>query len=212
MTTQVKAGQYVHVVATINVETGEGNIRYVNPATVALASDAVPDAAVEIVAADAAGKELFRGPVVVRRSSPEPDRSDAVGLIQADIPSMAGMQSVALLFNGKQVDRYEGGVMPDEAPVSGMKLGLQPSVAGAHKQQLTIGQLGAVPPAPGVTYTVQVKPEGAGPWNTVAVGRPTPNVEIDRNQFPGAKKAEVRVLKTTGFQEEVIADEMIELF
>ena len=213
MTSEIKTGQYVHIVATINVDTGEGHIRYVNPATTILASDAATDPAVEIKAADAGGNELFRSHVVVRRSSPEPDRSDAVGLVQADIPAVAGMRSVALLFNGEEVDRYEGGAMPEQVPAGGMKLGLQRSASGdAHKQQLTIGQLGAVPPAPGITYTVQVKPEGEGPWNTIAVGRPTPNVEIDRNQFPGTKKAAVRVLRTTGFQEDVIADETIDLF
>lgn len=43
------------------------------------------------------------------------------------------------------------------------------------------------------------------------MSRLTPEVDIDRNQFAGAKRAEVRVLRTTGFDEEIIAEDTVDL-
>ena len=53
---------------------------YVNPSVSTVASDAVTDKDVELAAYDEKGKEVYREPVVVRRSSDEPDRPNDVGL------------------------------------------------------------------------------------------------------------------------------------
>lgn len=207
----IEAGNFVHVVATVNTKTGEGQIRYVNPAKSTIRTDATRDANVELVVEDGQGTELHREPVVVRRSSCEGETRGDVGLIQADLPYQAGMKALALMVDGREVSRYVAGDPPAApAPVT---LGLE-ALAGAapHHQALTLDQAAGLQPAPGVTYSVQVKPDTGGPWNTVAVGRSTPTVDIDRNQFAGAKKAEVRVLRTTGFDEEVIAQETVNLF
>ena len=207
----IQTGNFVHVVATVNTKSGEGQIRYVNPATSTIRTDAAREAGVELVVEDAQGAELHREAVVIRRSSCEGGGRGDVGLIQADLPYQAGMKSLALLVDGKEVSRYVAGEPPmAAAPVS---LGLE-ALAGAapHHRSLTLDQAAGLQPTAGVTYSVQVKPDTGGPWNTVAVGRPTPTVDIDRNQFAGAKKAEVRVLRTTGFNEEVIAQETVSLF
>ena len=211
MQPELKTGQFVHVVATLNLETGEGRIRYVNPATSTLAGGALPDSDVELVARDAAGTELARTSVVVRRSSPEPDQSNAVGLIQADIPVQADMQSIALVFKGNEVDRYTSGApLPPTAGTAG--LGLAPGDGVADQEsRLSLDDLDKIQPAAGITYTVQVKPEAGGQWNTIAVGRSTPNVKIDGNQFPGSKTAVVKVIRTTGFEEATVAEGTVKL-
>jgi hypothetical protein len=68
-----------------------------------------------------------------------------------------------------------------------------------------------VQPEPGVSYTIQVQPAGEQAWQTIAVGRKTPEVVIDRNQFPGAERARVRVLRSTGFEDSVIAEDDMDL-
>lgn len=207
----IQAGNFVHVVATVNTKSGEGQIRYVNPSNSTIRTDAEPEAAVEIVVEDAQGAALHREAVVVRRSSCEGGARGDVGLVQADLPFQAGMKSLALLVNGKEVSRYDAGEPPAApAPVT---QGLE-ALAGAapHHRKLTLDQAAGLQAAAGVTYSVQVKPDTGGPWSTIAVGRPTPSVDIDRNQFAGARRAEVRVLRTTGFEEEVIVQEMVDLF
>ena len=48
--------------------------------------------------------------IVVRRSSAEPDRPNDVGLIQVDLPRVAGMKSLSLQLKGQEISRYEAGV------------------------------------------------------------------------------------------------------
>ncbi|MEO8372124.1 MAG: hypothetical protein ABI806_23265 [Candidatus Solibacter sp.] len=207
----IQSGDFVHVVATVNMKTGDGKILYVNPSTSTVQSDAAREANVELVAEDAAGQPLHREAVVVRRSSGDGgDRGD-VGLIQSDLPRVDGMKSIALLFNGKEVSRYAGGEPAPAAQPANLGLAMTPE-SGPHRRLLELTQAGQFQPVDGVTYSVQVKPDTDGHWNTIAVGRPTPDVEIDRNQFPNATKAEVRVLRTTGFDEQVIAHETVDLF
>lgn len=207
----IEAGHFVHVVATVNTKTGEGQIRYVNPAKVTIQTDAACEASVELVVEDAQGTELHREPVVIRRSSCEGGTRGDIGLIQADLPYRAGMKALALIIDGKEVSRYVAGDPPEvSVPVALSLEGL--AGAAPHHRTLTLDKAAGLQPAAGVTYSVQVKPDTGGPWNTIAVGQPTPTVNVDRNQFAGAMKAEVRVLRTTGFDEEVIAQETVNLF
>lgn len=211
MKAEIKTGSFVHVVATINKASGDGKIMYVNPSVSTISSDAVTDKDVELATYNSNGKEVFRGPVVVRRSSNEPDRPNDVGLIQADLPRMPDMKSVRLLLRGQEVSRYEGGPKPG-GPAAGVTFGLE--LAGnvaANRRPLKIDELAGVQPVAGVTYSVQVKPDNKETWDTIAVSRPTPDVDVDRNQFAGAKRAAIRVLRSTGFDEDIIAEDTIEL-
>jgi hypothetical protein len=90
MTSGVQTGNFVHVVAAINTKTNAGKILYVNSATTTIASDAPPDPNTLLRVYNAAGEKLLDVPVVIRRSSPEHDRSNDVGLIQADLPKQPG--------------------------------------------------------------------------------------------------------------------------
>ena len=210
MKSEIKTGSFVHVVATINKTGGDGKIMYVNPSVSTIASDAVADKDVELAAYDSNGTEIYRGPVVVRRSSNEPDRPNDVGLIQADLPRMPDMKSVCLLLKGQEISRYDGGPKPPGAAAKTLGLELGGS-ATANRRPLKINELGGLQPAAGVTYSVQVKPDNKETWDTIAVSRPTPDVDVDRNQFAGAKRATIRVLRTTGFDEDVIAEDTIDL-
>jgi hypothetical protein len=211
MKSEIQTGSFVHVVATINKTSGDGKIMYVNPSASTIASDAVTDKDVELAAYDSNGKEIYREPVVVRRSSNEPNRPNDVGLIQADLPRMPDMKSVRLLLKGQEISRYDGGPKPPGA-AAGETFGLAlAGSAAANRRPLKIDELAGLQPAAGVTYSVQVKPDNKETWDTIAVSRPTPDVDVDRNQFAGAKRATIRVLRTTGFDEDVIAEDTIDL-
>lgn len=120
------------------------------------------------------------------------------------------MRSIVLLVDGKEVSRFDAGM--STAPMQDTLMGLEMSAGPSpNRQMLTLTQAQGLQPTPGVTYSVQVKPDTGKHWSTIAVGRPTPKVEIDRNQFAGAKKAEVRVLRTNGFDESVIAHDVVNL-
>jgi hypothetical protein len=121
------------------------------------------------------------------------------------------MKSVSLQLKGKEISRYEAGAAPS-GPTAGATFGLElAGAAAASRRPLRIDQLGGLQPVAGVTYSVQVKPDNKSTWDTIAVSRPTPEVDVDRNQFAGAKRAAVRVLRTTGFDEEIIAEDTVDL-
>src|SRR5262245_58048691 len=110
METKMKQGKFVHVVATLNMKTGEGKIRYVEPAERATKSGAKPTAGVQLSGCDGKGKQVHKAGVVVRRSSCDHGEPGDVGLIQADLPVLAGMKTIVLTYKGEEVDRFVGGV------------------------------------------------------------------------------------------------------
>jgi len=110
----------------------------------------------------------------------------------------------------QEISRYDGGSKPPGAAAKTLGLGLGGS-ATANRRPLKIDELGGLQPAAGVTYSVQVKPDNKETWDTIAVSRPTPDVDVDRNQFAGAKRATIRALRKTAFDEDVIAEDTIDL-
>jgi len=218
---KTETGKFVNLVASIDSEKGEGRILYVNPSTVATRADAAsaalgaapsPFDAFEISIRDSNGQELRRFRPAIQMSACEDGGPPKTALVNDDIPVLAGMKRIVLLHKGAEVSHFEAG-----EPRAGLELtgGMSPLsieaplAAKPNRRAMRAGEAAA--PEAGVTYTVQVKPEGARAWQTIAVGRKTPLAEIDRNQFPGSKAATVRVLRSTGFEDEVISEQEIDL-
>jgi hypothetical protein len=211
--TRIQRGQFITIVGYVDVQTGDGKILYVNPTEVKLApADDVPNSDFALVVRDAAGAELQRVHPILRMPASDPSgmgggpRSRA--LLQEALPRMPGMASVSLLHKGVEKDVF----LPGHAPVrtsagAGMLLP-GPVAPGQNRMSFDAS---AFQTEPGVTYTVLVKPENASHWSTIAVGRQTPAVEIDRNQFPGETRAKVKILRSTGFEHTVVLEDEIKL-
>jgi hypothetical protein len=43
-------------------------------------------------------------------------------------------------------------------------------------------------------------------WETIAVGRPTPTVDLDPREFPGLERVRVRVVATDGFENSPVSE------
>jgi hypothetical protein len=218
---KTESGKFVNLVASIDSEKGEGRILYVNPSTVATRADALgttlgaapsPFAAFEISIRDSNGQELRRFRPTIQMSACEDGGPPKTGLINEDIPMLAGMKRIVLLHKGAEVSHFEAG-----EPRAGLEIavGMSPlsidAPLPAKSNRRTMRASVVAAPEAGVTYTVQVKPEGVSAWQTIAVGRKTPQAEIDRDQFPGSKAATVRVLRSTGFEDELISEQTIDL-
>jgi hypothetical protein len=220
MQSKLERGQFVHVVATVDLAKHTGEIRYVNPATTGISTTAPGSEEVELSVEDATGAKKKTWHPVVRFPSSEDGNKPTIGLIQEDIPREPWMKVLRLSINGQEVSKYEAGASPPAA-AAGATLGAAPGAAAPslaleaagsdrpHRRQLRINA--GPQPRQGVTYTVQVKPDGADAWQTISVGRDTPATEIDRNQFPGSREVDVRVLQTTGFDERVLAEQKLDL-
>lgn len=187
-------------------------------------SGAIPSAAnFELCFYDAKGAELKRIQPDIGVSQCAVQRIDDVetdsevpmatatprsGIINAFVPYLEGMKAVALLYHDKEISRFQGGVAVATSAGKGLAFG-EAADGAPHRRSMRPAEVTV--PDPGVTFTVQVKPEGKEAWQTIAVGRERPDAQFDRNQFPGAKSARVRILRTTGFDDEVFLEEDVKL-
>lgn len=231
----------VNVIANVDLKRNSAKILYVNPmggstseptaakwiahAPVAELAGAAAGAPMsgatgefELRVDDGQGVELsrYRPTLKLSRCEPSPEAlatanstgsvpQETTGLIDEVIPFVEGMHRVVLLRNGEELARFESG---DVQPMAGPSPALSID-AGASPHRRTLRS--RTERRAGVKFTIQVKPEGAKAWQTIAVGRETPEVQFDSNQFPGAKKARVRVLRSTGFDDEVYSEQELDL-
>ncbi len=184
-------GVPVSVVATVNLTAASGEIRYVTPLERrrpmrGSGSDAV------LQATGADGTVLGEFPVQVRLDSEILPGQDLHGLVDAVVEVDPAARTVELVVGSKVVDRYRvGGTAPQmravraEATIEGLV------VAGEASEAET------------ATYAVQVSTDNGRSWQTVAVGRPTPSVEIDRSVYAPGQTVRVRVIATNGLDRSV---------
>lgn len=206
MSIAIEQQPFVHVVGTIDTQTEKGQILYVNPANVGVVgTEECGDQNTELVVETSDGEELARVHPAIRRDPCDTERTD--GLIQHDLPLLAGMHRIRLLYKGEELSVYEAPRAIFTPGAAGLNFGM----ARALNHHRRILDLPEIEQQAGISYTVMVQPNGEGAWQNIMVGGTRPNFELDANQFPGATLALVRVIRSTGFEDEVIAEERIDL-
>ena len=218
---KAEAGRFVNIVASVDRSKGSGRILYVTPVSLATTADIgaaggpprpTPFDAFELSLQDAAGHELRRVQPTIQIATCD-EGIPETALVNQDLPWEPGMQKIVLLHKGVEVARFGAGrpLAGGAAPGAGMG----PMVAGppdlAKPHRLPLRAPARVDTEEGITYTIQVRPQGKNAWEAIAVGQRTPSVVVDRNQFPGVVSATVRVLRSTGFEDEVVAEQEIDL-
>jgi hypothetical protein len=205
-------GRFVHVVSSVDLDKRTGKILYVNPASSAQESGVEGDPSVELRFLGRDGNPLVSISPILHLASCEGRGTFRMALIQEDVKFETGMSSIELRIDGKTVDAYKtsqsapGAILtPDKLKATRMQ-GVSPFAAPKMKVETTVG--GDVE-YEGVSYTVQAQPAPGTPWTTLAVGSKTPKFTVDANQFPGSRSVLVRVLKTDGFTEDVIAQDTV---
>jgi hypothetical protein len=192
MTEGVITGSFAHVVGTFDLEQGTGTIDYVTPVRVATESADVNDEGIRLLGEDDANQKLFEKVVNPQRNSCAPHAQR--GTYEEFVATSPNLRRIKLLINGAVAAEFVRG---SARPAGSVTLGA-PNPDAPHR--LAVAPSGMAP-APGVTYSVQAKPESSTAWQTLAVGLKTPSTEVDVNQFPGAASVAVRVLRSDGFSE-----------
>lgn len=197
-----------HVVATVDATEGSGSILYVNPSNVrsATAQEAsgLDAGGTMLLLRDAEGRELGRVGTEIRYDACAEHEPHRLGLIQQDVELPDGVAEIQLVRGGDVLDTFH----PDEPPPAReIDMTLGPPHSG-HRQEFGAEH---VAPQNGVTYLIQARPDNGHEWQTLSIGRSTPEFQIDRNQFPGAKSVSVRVIQTAGFSRETVDERTIPL-
>jgi hypothetical protein len=205
---KLEQGRFVNVVASVDLTSGDGDILYVTPSTTSIKPDGKPSNDFQLVAYDENGSELNRVSPFLRLSASTPQAgpmpANTKALIQEDMPAVSGTQRIVLLYKGQVKSEFRAG--KSSAEKGGAMLG--PPLPNQGNRRAASSDVEA---EEGVTYAVQVKAENSARWNTIAVGQKTPAFEVDRNQFPGAKKAVVRVLRSTGVEQTIFSEDEVSL-
>ena len=208
---RVETGEFVSVVGSVDLDTGEASIDYVNPTKRRIVPDADaaagplrPGGRVELIVEGDDGTVIASVPVLVREPSSPDARGRRIALVQEELPRLPGMRTLRLRVGGTDRASFTAKPEPAQAadPVPVNLMGPVPT----SRNRLGLATPHPTAPERGVTYTVQVKPDDASVWTPLAVGRPTPEFELDRNQVPAARHAKVRILRTTGFEEHVVSE------
>jgi hypothetical protein len=199
MPTRIIRGSFAHVAGTFNLSDRSGTIDYVTPVKTATESADLENEGIHLIGEDQRQRQLFDRIVNPQRNSCAPHAEK--GTFEEFVPVSPELHKIRLTIHGGTAAEFVRGQKTALAPMS---LGA-PDPNAPHKMPLV------VPPGtgarPGITYSVQAKADNA-PWQTLAVGLAMPTAHVDVNQFPGAKKVEIRVLQSDGFSEtEVFRDD-----
>lgn len=200
MEVNMASGAFVNVVATINLTQKTGKILYVNPVSRALVSAPAVDTDVEIRVLSADGQSLQAVPVPVKLNTCSDSLPDKIGIVDAIVPSHPDARQLQLLIYGQVVDTFSAGTAA-------------PEVSNLRREETTDSAVSFAWDAPGdadttnITYNIQSSIDDGQTWQTIAVGRTSPEVEIDRSQFPPGSRVTVRVIATDGFTSNVTDSE-----
>ena len=197
-------GRFVSIVASVDLNARTGRILYLNPSSAAITGGVPNDRGVELQVNDEAGGSLIRlRPSLLFGACDDP-ASASGALVKEDVRFVQGMHEVLLLVDGQVQSRHVAGPVD---PAANDDIAISKRRPG-HPNRRTVNRTPGTK-REGISYTVQARTAGDSRWETFAVGRETPDVEVNVNQFPGAARVEVRVLATNGFDDGVVAAEEI---
>ena len=175
------SGSFVNVVATINLTKRTSKILFVNPVARVLTPASAGDSRVEVRILNDQDQvlETLRVPVKINTCSKSIGKQ--IGVVDAVIPWHADARQLQLLIDGQVVDSYRSGTATPDA---------------ADDAEST-----------NVKYNVQSSTDDGQTWQTIAVGQTSPQVDIDRSQYPPGSRVTVRVIATDGFTNKTISTE-----
>lgn len=196
MTRKMDYGPWAQVVGVYNLETRKGEISSMMPARIAFASEGGEER-VRLRGLDVSGETLFD--LAVNPLTPSCGVVGDQRSFEEYVPVAPELVTVRLYIDGKPAADYAPG-----SPKRRGKLAMGSLSEGGHRLSIE----GDVVEEPGVTYVLQVRPEGDKRWHTMAAGLPRPDVAaVDINQFPGATALDVRVLRNNGLETTEVLNE-----
>ena len=194
------SGDFVNVVATINLTKRTGKILYVNPVSRALTPAPAPESDVEIRVLSVDDQNLQAVRVPVKLNTCADKSQDQIGIVDAIVPSHADARQLQLLIAGQVIDTFRAGAATPE--VSNLRLEETSDSAVSFAWDSA-----AEDETTNVTYNIQSSTDGGNTWQTIAVGLTSPQLSIDRSQYPPGSHVTVRVIATDGFTSTITSSE-----
>jgi hypothetical protein len=222
---QLREGDFVNVVATVNVTRNTGDVAYVNRVARALIPTAsralVPTSASgaelgEVRAVDANGRVVASQPAPIKFDSDREPGEDRTGIVDAFLPTPAGATAIEVLISGRVVARRDvGAALPGSqanpaASAAAARPMLASPTAGPGGRGILLDWSASGAASAGVTYSVLVSADGGASWQTLAVGVREPRLQVGTEQF-AVPKLQVRVLASNGLQTSEVARQDVDV-
>jgi hypothetical protein len=194
------SGDFVNVVATINLTQRTGKILYVNPVSRALTPAPAAESEVEIRVLSGDDQDLQTVRVPVKLNTCAESSRDQFGIIDALVPSHPDARQLQLLIGGQVIDTFRAGAAT-------------PEISNLHREEVSKSVLSFAWDSPAdaasanVTYNIQSSTDDGTTWQTIAVGLTSPELSIDRSQYPPGSHVTVRVIATDGFTNTIASTE-----
>jgi hypothetical protein len=222
---QLREGDFVNVVATVNLTRNTGDVAYVNRVNRALIPTAsrplVPTSSSgaelgEVRAVDASGRVVASQLTPIKFDSDKEPGEDRTGIVDAFLPTPESATAIEVLISGRVIARRDvGATLPASrvdpgaaaAPIRPMQVSPTARAAGGG---ILLDWSAAGASAAGVTYSVLVSTDGGASWQTLAVGVREPRLQVSTDQF-GVAKLQVRVLASNGLQTSEIARQDVDV-
>lgn len=191
MTRKMDYGNWAQVIGIYDLTSRKGEISSMLPAKVAFASLEGGEERVRLRGLDAAGNALFD--LAVNALVPSCGVVGDKRSFEEYVPVTPALTTVRLFIDDVEAANYAPGT-PD--PHGHLEM-----AAPSEDRPNRIPIRGDVRAEAGISYVVQVRPDGDKRWHTMAAGIARPETAaVDVNQFPGAKAIDVRVLRTNGLE------------
>jgi hypothetical protein len=189
-------GDFISVVASVNLTKQTGSIRYVDRVTRATVPGPPKNELASLRFRDKTGKVIGTYPAWVRESTDREAGEDRTGLVQAIIPLNPAAASLELLLQGKVVGKR---LITAHAPVVGqMRLSDRRVSQADGTTARVITWAGADADGGPLTYLVQISAED-DTWDTIATGLTTNSITLTEDQLKGDTPRRLRVIANDGF-------------
>jgi len=191
MAKALKNGNFVSIIATVNLTRNSAKIQYANRVSRAMIPGQVVDPRASLQVTDATGKAIGSYPVAILEDTDIPAGEDRTALIDAVIPDLATAAAVELVLSGKIVDRIQ---ISKHAPVV-----TAANIAKAQPGEVTLTWQGSHPDGAKLTYMVQISSDQGKTWQTIAIGMPETNLTLTSNQVNNRLTNQIRVTANDGY-------------
>ena len=200
--TRVRVGDFLNVVATVNVTRNSATIMYINRIRRAEVPSAVNDVRASVRLVDQNDRVLVDQRVELREITDREPGEDRLAIIDAVVPFDASARRVEIVLSGRVVATRATSarrLVISSPRASTMKMQAVPSDTSIATLDLAWDIAGA--DSGSVTYTVETSPLEETRWTTVAIGWRTPSITLIRAQFAEHASLRVRITANDGFNQ-----------
>lgn len=196
-------GDYIHVVATINLTQKTGSIYSTQRLQLGTPTADDPKGEVVVRFKNANGSILGSHTTLVKRNSEVDKGEDETGIVDALLPWKAGTASVELLMGGKLLDSKKlGSSAPTGGPQGNTK---SVEVAGLTQRGFEVRWSANDSDGDAITYHVQISTDEGKTWETIAYSQAETSFVFDETNLPeGVRRCKGRVLANDGINLPVI--------